>query len=173
MTPRLERRFDLVPRTDMMPTGETCNLAAPPDAFSTGEDMEKCTRRRQPAWRREDAGPHKHDGVGAQLRTWTAAEESCPNVNITCKISAAPAGPTDTRCGVAHNKPRNQRGNFYVCTHEQKPYCRSPVVVAFSWGHCARKVHFLSLSYCLCFSRRCTPFPKSEGTKGPRGHGRR
>lgn len=41
-----------------------------------------------------------------------AAVEMCPRVNITCKISAAPAGPTDT-----HKKSKR---------HEQKPYCRSP-----------------------------------------------
>lgn len=40
MTRGRERGLDLVLQTNMMPMGETCKQT---DAFSTGEDMKKCT----------------------------------------------------------------------------------------------------------------------------------
>lgn len=114
--------------------------------------------------------PNTYDSVGAQLRMRTAAEEMCPNVNITCKISAAPAGPTDTKCDIAHNKRRNQRGNLYVCRHEQKPYCRSPEPLLSSHSPEGTAQEKCTFSRCLTVCVSLVAALSSPNLKAPKDH---
>lgn len=114
--------------------------------------------------------PDTCDSVGAELRTRTAAEKMCPNVNIACKISAAPAGPTDTKCGITHSKRRNQRGNFYVCRHEQKPYCCSPEPLLSSRSPEGTAQEKCTFSLCLTVCVSPVDALPSPNLKAPKDH---